>query len=1084
MRGAVSRLLARGAKTAQAGLQGDACASGRAALGSDGGALAGRAARRSGLGAGALHPSSAAGIASICRAPVAVAQQQSAAAAAARWLLAQHQGAALAQRLASSKGASTSGRVLHCAAATGARPRAAAAAAAAAGAAGRRRLHQGTSARAAAAEVAAWQGWLLPRYEWVLGKGYSARLATINALYTMQPHWTKMVTLLAAELATRGDPLAWCYSTPVGQEEEQLYEDPAAAEARAPRGLLAALRRAAASLLRLAWLLLLFAPAAAAAPLALGYGWRRERWLALFRATLEAGGPAFIKWGQWAATRRDLFPPDLCAELERLHTQAPAHGPAFSDAAIREAFGFSAGDLFDSFDPAPLASGSIGQIHRAVLSDTGARLTGMDAGTTVAVKVRHPGVSDAIERDFALMAAAARLLGRLPSLAHLRLEETLQQFAAPLREQVDLVREATHLHAFNFNFRGLPAVSFPVPLYPLVAPGVLVETFEEGRLISEFVARGAGAPHNSALAVLGSRTMLHMMVLDDLVHADLHPGNILVRLEWPGGPWLGRLLDAAQRALVAVRDGSSRAAAAATAIRRSGEAEAGRAAGAGADRAGGDASVGSCAIGIGSGGRAEGLLPLDSLRRPHLVLLDAGMATRLGARDRACMAGLFDAFSRLDGAGVADAVLRFSGEDQRCEDAAAFRAHSTAYFRGLEAQARWGADGSGLGAASGAEALAGMLDIVRQHGVSLPGHISATVVATLVLEGWSHELDPRHSALAEVKRVMAARQGGWASWAAALTAHDLGRDLVLRPPVELEAAMCEVGRWGGCRKILAKMLSSQAYQQAGLAGLMKASALGPLSGPMAASPKEGGSNTAGFVKDLLAGGVAGAVSKTAVAPIERVKLLLQTQDSNPKIKSGEVPRYTGIVNCFTRVSAEQGVASFWRGNLANVIRYFPTQAFNFAFKDTIKGLFPKYNPKTDFWPFFATNLASGGLAGAGSLLIVYPLDFARTRLAADVGSGKAREFTGLVDCLSKTVKRAGPGGLYQGFGVSVQGIIVYRGAYFGLYDTAKGVLFKDERKVLYDEIKKFINPGAPRSFFFMRFDCMRGCLLDAKPSSE
>jgi solute carrier family 25 (mitochondrial adenine nucleotide translocator), member 4/5/6/31 len=137
-----------------------------------------------------------------------------------------------------------------------------------------------------------------------------------------------------------------------------------------------------------------------------------------------------------------------------------------------------------------------------------------------------------------------------------------------------------------------------------------------------------------------------------------------------------------------------------------------------------------------------------------------------------------------------------------------------------------------------------------------------------------------------------------------------------------------------------------------------------------------------MIKDFAAGGVSGAISKTAVAPIERVKLLLQTQDSNPKIKSGEIPRYKGIIDCFVRVSSEQGIMSFWRGNMANVIRYFPTQAFNFAFKDTIKGLFPKYSPKTDFWKFFGVNLASGGLAGAGSLLIVYPLDFARTRLAA------------------------------------------------------------------------------------------------------
>lgn len=216
---------------------------------------------------------------------------------------------------------------------------------------------------------------------------------------------------------------------------------------------------------------------------------------------------------------------------------------------------------------------------------------------------------------------------------------------------------------------------------------------------------------------------------------------------------------------------------------------------------------------------------------------------------------------------------------------------------------------------------------------------------------------------------------------------------------------------------------------------------------LAAAPKEKDAfNAKKFFADLAAGGTAGGISKTIVAPIERVKLLLQTQDANPLIASGQVPRYTGIINCFTRVAREQGVGSFWRGNLANVIRYFPTQAFNFAFKDTIKKQFPKYDPKKQFGKFFMANLASGGLAGACSLLIVYPLDFARTRLAADVGKGSSREFTGLVDCLRKVVTRGGPIALYQGFGVSVQGIIVYRGAYFGLYDTAKGVLFEDEKK--------------------------------------
>jgi len=196
----------------------------------------------------------------------------------------------------------------------------------------------------------------------------------------------------------------------------------------------------------------------------------------------------------------------------------------------------------------------------------------------------------------------------------------------------------------------------------------------------------------------------------------------------------------------------------------------------------------------------------------------------------------------------------------------------------------------------------------------------------------------------------------------------------------------------------------------------------------------------GFMKDFLAGGVAAAVSKTAVAPIERVKLLLQVQAASKQISAENA--YKGMVDCFVRIPKEQGVLAFWRGNLANVIRYFPTQALNFAFKDKYKQIFlGGVDKKTQFWKFFAGNLASGGAAGATSLCFVYPLDFARTRLAADIGKGAGqREFNGLGDCLVKIFKSDGMGGLYKGFGVSVQGIIIYRAAFFGLYDTAKGML--------------------------------------------
>jgi len=201
--------------------------------------------------------------------------------------------------------------------------------------------------------------------------------------------------------------------------------------------------------------------------------------------------------------------------------------------------------------------------------------------------------------------------------------------------------------------------------------------------------------------------------------------------------------------------------------------------------------------------------------------------------------------------------------------------------------------------------------------------------------------------------------------------------------------------------------------------------------------KVAGGNVVNFAISFLAGGISGAVAKTCTAPIERVKLLIQTQDANPKIISGEVKRYTGIVDCFSRVSSEQGFAAFWRGNLTNIIRYFPTQAFNFAFKDSIKALLPKVDKNKERLLFFTYNVISGGMAGAGSLLVVYPLDYARTRLASDVG-GKEKQFKGLLDCLTKTLRAGGLRALYNGLGVSIIGIIPYRGAYFGLFDTLSG----------------------------------------------
>lgn len=204
-----------------------------------------------------------------------------------------------------------------------------------------------------------------------------------------------------------------------------------------------------------------------------------------------------------------------------------------------------------------------------------------------------------------------------------------------------------------------------------------------------------------------------------------------------------------------------------------------------------------------------------------------------------------------------------------------------------------------------------------------------------------------------------------------------------------------------------------------------------------------------FAENFGLSGAAAIISKTAAAPIERIKLLVQNQDE--MIKAGRLDKpYKGVIDCTTRTFRTEGILPFWRGNLANCIRYFPTQALNFAFKDTIKAVF-KQSKKDSYALAFSKNVASGGAAGAMSLCFVYSLDYCRTRLANDAKAGKKggeRQFNGMVDVYKKTIQSDGFVGLYRGFVISCVGIIVYRGCYFGFYDTLKPIVLGENAGLL------------------------------------
>jgi len=198
------------------------------------------------------------------------------------------------------------------------------------------------------------------------------------------------------------------------------------------------------------------------------------------------------------------------------------------------------------------------------------------------------------------------------------------------------------------------------------------------------------------------------------------------------------------------------------------------------------------------------------------------------------------------------------------------------------------------------------------------------------------------------------------------------------------------------------------------------------------------------VENFALSGCAAVISKTVAAPIERVKLMIQNQDE--MIKSGALKeRYRGPVDCFGRVLREEGLLSLWRGNAANCLRYFPTQALNFMFKERIKTVF-KSKQSDAAATRLGKNVMAGGCAGTLSLCFVYSLDYARTRLANDVKSVKkggaeaSRQYSGLFDVYRQTLKTDGVAGLYRGFVISAVGIFVYRGFYFGLYDTVRPMM--------------------------------------------
>jgi ubiquinone biosynthesis protein len=244
------------------------------------------------------------------------------------------------------------------------------------------------------------------------------------------------------------------------------------------------------------------------------------------RLALEALGPIFVKFGQVLSTRRDLLPPDIADELARLQDQVPPFAPELALAAIQYAFGRPASAVYDSFDPVAVASASIAQVHFAVLP----------GGVEAAVKILRPGMLPVIQRDLALMDAAAWLVERLwADGRRLKPREVVAEFAKHVFDELDLMREAGNASQLRRNFAGSMLLAVPEIYWDYCTPTVMTMERMRGTPVShvaELREQGVDIP---LLARTGVEIFFTQVFRDGFFHADMHPGNILVS---PTGQWI------------------------------------------------------------------------------------------------------------------------------------------------------------------------------------------------------------------------------------------------------------------------------------------------------------------------------------------------------------------------------------------------------------------------------------------------------------------------------------------------------------------------------------------------------------------
>ena len=496
--------------------------------------------------------------------------------------------------------------------------------------------------------------------------------------------------------------------------------------------------------LRFLHLVLIFVPVMAAVPVVWIGPRRPERdneragtlwWYGFLVASMERAGAAFIKLGQWAASRTDIFPTELCEVMSALHSNAPMHSLRVTKKTIERAFGRRFEDIFDEFQEEPLGVGAIAQVYKAKLKpDLAASeedatdqpqtlreraLKTVDPllkstphrvpSSYVAIKVLHPKIERIVRRDIRIMGFFADVINIIPTMEWLSFPDEVTQFGEMMRLQLDLRIESANLTIFRRNFRNRSTAWFPYPYSEYTTRQVLIEEFATGIPLGHFLQNGGGV-FQKEIADEGVDAFLHMLLIDNFIHADLHPGNIMVRFYKPA-----TIHNRTAIAHITSKKADPKESVDVTeeVLQRLRPYRHDRSA------------------------WTETLSQIDKEGfRPQLIFIDTGLVTELNETNRKNFLDLFMAVAEFDGYRTGHLMVERCRQPDAVVDKEVFALKMQHLVLGIKSRT------FALGNIKIGDILNEVLTMVRSHHVRLEGDFINVVLSILLLEGIGRTLDP------------------------------------------------------------------------------------------------------------------------------------------------------------------------------------------------------------------------------------------------------------------------------------------------------------------------------------------------------